>query len=141
MLRILGDDVPTVDVFVTACGEQNDIVIDTLKAACAMDYPLKKFRVICADDGKNARLKRACGELVNKYKNLLYYSRTKPTDGNHGYKAGNLNTTWKEIPGPQADFLACFDADMIPEPGFLRALLPHALVDEKVGMVTCAQVC
>ncbi|KAI1623474.1 glycosyl transferase [Exophiala viscosa] len=137
-LRVLGHKVPIVDVFVTCCGEQNDIVIDTLKAACAMDYPISKFRVICADDGKNPRLKKACGELVNKYTNLVYYSRQKPDDGNHGYKAGNLNVTWKAL-GTSAEFLACFDADMIPEPGFLRALLPHALIDDKVGMVTCAQ--
>ncbi|KIV79498.1 hypothetical protein PV11_07058 [Exophiala sideris] len=43
----------------------------------------------------------------------------KPDDGNHGYKAGDLNVTWKAL-GTPADFLACFDADMIPEPGFLR---------------------
>jgi hypothetical protein len=36
-LRIRGDEVPTVDVFITCCGEDVDVVLDTTRAAAAVD--------------------------------------------------------------------------------------------------------
>ena len=36
-LRLRGDNVPTVDVFVTCCKEDVDVVLDTTRAACAVD--------------------------------------------------------------------------------------------------------
>lgn len=36
-LRLRGEEVPTVDVFVTCCGEDVDVVLDTTRAAAAGD--------------------------------------------------------------------------------------------------------
>ncbi|KAK5270729.1 hypothetical protein LTR96_004007 [Exophiala xenobiotica] len=136
-LRLIGDNVPTVDVFIVSCGEPRDIVLDTVKAALHIDYPRDKFRVILSDDGKDEKLQRACQGISIKYPNLFYWARVKP-EKNHGYKAGNLNAAIRKFDKP-AEFKTVFDADMIPEPGCLRALVPHALIDNRVGMVTCAQ--
>lgn len=144
-LRILGDKVPTVDVIVVSCGELTDIVLDTVKAACLIDYPVDRVRVILADDMNDPDLKKQVVALRKKHRNLHYSARSKVLGAHHGYKAGNINTTMRtfvrNLPGGQSEFLAIFDADMMPEPGVLRALVPHALRDEKVGMVTVAQVC
>ncbi|KIY00286.1 uncharacterized protein Z520_03971 [Fonsecaea multimorphosa CBS 102226] len=142
-LRILGTNVPGIDVFVTCCGEPDDVVLDTVKAVCKLDWPEDKFRVVVADDGNMESLRLQIEKLQERYPNLYYHARKKPTGKNHGYKAGNLNQTMREfvidLPGGQNDFLAVFDADMMPEPQFLRALVPHALGDIKIGMVTAAQ--
>ncbi|OAP58009.1 hypothetical protein AYL99_07099 [Fonsecaea erecta] len=141
-LRILGPNVPGIDVFVVCCGEPDDVVLDTVKAVCKLDWPEDKFRVVVADDGNMESLRLQVEKLQDIHPNLYYYARKKPKD-NHGNKAGNLNQTIREfvvdLPGGQNEFLAVFDADMMPEPQFLRALVPHALRDVKIGMVTAAQ--
>ncbi|KIW45433.1 uncharacterized protein PV06_03825 [Exophiala oligosperma] len=136
-LRLLGDKVPLVDLFIVSCGEPRDIVLDTVKAALQIDYPRDRFRVILSDDGKDMKLKKACEGIKIKYHNLHYWARKKGKE-NHGYKAGNLNTAIRKLDKP-AEFKAVFDADMIPEPSVLRVLIPHILIDDRVGMVTCAQ--
>ncbi|KIW78941.1 hypothetical protein Z517_08780 [Fonsecaea pedrosoi CBS 271.37] len=142
-LRILGNNVPGVDVLVVCCGEPDDVVLDTVKAVCKLNWPHDKLRVIVADDGNMESLRIQVEKLQGRYPHLYYHARMKPSDGNHGYKAGNLNQTIREyvidLPGGHNDFIAIFDADMMPEPQFLRALIPHALKNEKIGMVTAAQ--
>ncbi|KIX02079.1 uncharacterized protein Z518_08018 [Rhinocladiella mackenziei CBS 650.93] len=141
-LRVLGDNVPGVDLFIVACGEPTDIVLDTVKAACQIDYPVESLRVIVADDGDDELLKKEANELRNKHPNLHYYARHKPYGIHHGYKSGNLNTAMRYVDtlfGGQSEFLSVLDADMIPEPYMLRALIPHALKAENIGMVTGAQ--
>lgn len=136
---------PTVDLFIVSCGEPTDIVLDTVKAACQIDYPVDRFRIIIADDGDDSKLEEEAAHLRRLHKNLYYYARPKPSGVHHGYKAGNINTTMrcfvKNLPGGESEFISLFDADMMPEPEVLRALLPHALRDPQVGMVTVAQVC
>ena len=142
-LRIFGEHVPGVDLLIVCCGEPRDIVLDTVKAACQIDYPVNKLRIILADDAHDPILRNEVLELHETHPNLHYHARIKPDEGPHGYKAGNINTTMKYVdtlPGGQHEFIGVLDADMIPEPCILRALIPHAVIDEKVGMVTTAQV-
>ena len=51
-LRLKGNRVPTVDVLITACGEDDDLILNTARAACNIDYPADRFRVIVLDDGE-----------------------------------------------------------------------------------------
>ena len=143
-LRIFGNHVPSVDVMIVCCGEPIEVILDTVNAACTLDWPARKFRVVVADDGGCPILRKAIRKLQKTYRNLHYHSRSKYTDKHHGYKAGNLNQTLKtyvaNLPGGQSEFFAVFDADMMPEPEVLRALVPHALRNGHIAMVTCAQV-
>ncbi len=139
--RILGDNVPAVDVFLPVCNEALDIIQDTVRAALAIDYPPHRFRVIVSDDGGSAQLKTWVEQFASGHPNLYYTARTK--QGHGGYKAGNLNHTirWcQSRAGGPAEFLACLDADMIPEKKWLRSVLPHIVRDLKVGMVCPTQV-
>ena len=58
-LRLIGNDVPNIDIFITCCGEDDDLILDTIRAACDVDYPQDRFRVIVLDDGKSESLKSA----------------------------------------------------------------------------------
>lgn len=143
-LRIIGDNVPSVDIIITCCGEDDDLVLDTAKAACNIDYPPTRFRVIICDDGNSGGL-RTKTELIalEQFDNLYYRSRPKYPGVPHHFKAGNLNYALeetKQLPGGAANFVAALDADMIPERDWIRALIPHMLQDRKCSMACPPQV-
>ncbi|KAK3619724.1 hypothetical protein LTR22_025880 [Elasticomyces elasticus] len=87
--RLQGDDVPTVDVLVTCCGEDIDVILDTVRAACASDYPQDRFRVFACDDGRSEEVFRSIAALQATYPNVFYASRPKPEVPD--FKSGNLN--------------------------------------------------
>lgn len=144
-LRLVGDNVPSVDVLITCCGEDDDLVLDTAKAACNIDYPRERFRVLVCDDGKSKSLQELCEKTaLTQFDNLYYRSRPKYPGVPHHFKAGNLNDALEEtarLPGGPANFFAALDADMIPMRDWLRALLPHMLQDPKCSMACPPQVC
>ncbi|KAH7192607.1 nucleotide-diphospho-sugar transferase [Fusarium flagelliforme] len=142
-LRVTGNDVPTVDAFVTCCGEDDDLVMDTVRAACDLDYPQDRFRVIILDDGKSAGLEEQCAKLSMTYPNLYYMARVKIPGQPHHFKAGNLNYGLDEVhklPGGAGQFMAALDADMIPERDWLRAIIPHLLIDPKMALACPPQL-
>ncbi len=142
--RLVGDDVPTVDVFITCCGEDTDIVLDTTRAACAVDYPTNRFRVVVLDDGKSAELSAAVDVLKQRYPNLHYTARTKIKGVPHHFKAGNLNHGLEYVHGLEGgagEHMAALDADMIPEPHWLRAIIAHLALDPKLALSCPPQVC
>lgn len=143
-LRILGDNCPSVDVVITCCGEDDDLVLDTAKAACNIDYPPSRFRVIICDDGGSESL-RALAErtAATQFDNLYYRSRPKYPGVPHHFKAGNLNYALEEtkkLPGGAANFIGALDADMIPERDWIRALIPHMLQDAKCSLACPPQL-
>lgn len=142
-LRLIGDDVPAVDVFITCCGEDDDLVLDTTRAACDLDYPQDKFRVLVLDDGKSDALEKAVRDLSETWPNVYYKRRPKFPGVPHHFKAGNLNYGLDEVhtmPGGAAPFMAALDADMIPEQSWLRAVMPHMLLDEKMALACPPQL-
>lgn len=137
--RLEGDHVPRIDVIITCCNESLDIIQDTVLGALAVDYPKDSFRIILTDDGASPAVREWAAGL--KQTNLYYTARVK--QGTGGYKAGNLNHAVgfiEALPGSPADFIAGLDADMIPEKKWLRAVIPHLLLDSKMGVATPTQV-
>ncbi|KAF6840743.1 glycosyltransferase family 2 [Colletotrichum musicola] len=142
-LRLMGEEVPTVDCLVTCCGEEDDLVLDTVRAACDIDYPRDRFRVIVCDDGKSAGLEAGIAALAMTYPNVHYLARPKYPGVPHHFKAGNLNYALDFVhtmPGGAGQFMAALDADMIPERDWLRAILPHMLIDSKVALACPPQL-
>lgn len=138
LLRLLGDDVPTVDVLICCCGEALDIVLDTVRATCALDYPASRYRIVVLDDGNSAQVKREIEALM---KPNLHYSARGVKVVVHS-KAANLNHGLeyvKTLPGGPGEYLGVVDVDMIPQPQWLRALLPHILKDNTVAMTNPPQ--
>jgi len=136
-LYLEGDNVPAVDAMITACGEDHDTILNVVRAACESDWPKDKLKVLLLDDGRSKELEEKMQHVKRKYPWAYYVTREKPEKPD--YKAGNLNnglrfsSTLSETPAP---FVAGLDVDMIVQPNWLRAMMPHLLKDPKLGM-TC----
>lgn len=129
---------PSVDILLPCCGEPLDIILNSIRAACVVDYPQPAFRVLVLDDGNSIELRQAVQKLRDTWPNLHYHTRgTKPSRKVFA-KAGNLNYALFNIQGAMnnpPDFIVGLDADFFASPNFLRATLPHLLEDDTVGLV------
>lgn len=142
-LRLYGEAAPTIDVMITTCKEDVDVVLDTVRAACNVDYPRERFRVVILDDGGDQELKKAITEMGMDYPNVHYFARVKTPGVPHHAKAGNLIAGTEfvtTLPGGAGEFIAALDADMIPEPEWLRALIGHLLLDPDMALACPPQM-
>ncbi|KAJ9611704.1 hypothetical protein H2200_004888 [Cladophialophora chaetospira] len=142
-LRLRGSAVPSVDVFVTCCKEDIDVIMDTVRAACVVDYPRDRFRVVVCDDGGDAQVKQAITNLRETYPNLIYWARIKVKGKPHHFKAGNLIAATDMVatlPEGPGEFIAALDADMIPEPEWLRTLMAHLVIDDRMSLACPPQL-
>lgn len=139
MLRLVGDQVPTVDVLIPCCGEDVDIILDTVRAACALDYPKDRYRIVVLDDGNSVHVENAIAILRKTHVNLFYTARG--VDVTAHSKGANLNhgLCFVDKLGP-SEYVAVLDIDMIPLPHFLRALLPELLDQPSLAMTTSPQL-
>lgn len=113
-------------------------------AAAAVDWPTDRFRVVVLDDGGSGELQKAVETLALVYSNVYYTARTKVKGVPHHFKAGNLNHGLHFVhglPGGAGDYIAALDADMIPEPDWLRAIIAHLVIDPKLALSCPPQVC
>lgn len=140
-LSLQGDDVPGVDVMITACGEDHDLIMNVVRAACETNWPNDRLHVILLDDGKSEELRKSMQRLQETYPWAHYTSRKAPEVPD--YKAGNLNHGLEYSAGLSIDpfpFVAGLDVDMIVQPHWLRAMMPHLLKDPGLGMACPRQV-
>ena len=141
-LHLHGTCVPRIDIFVTYCAEGIPLALDTIRATLALDYPSTSTRIIILDDSDSSTLASAIQDRfsASNNNNVYYTSRREHISGHS--KAANLNWGLKYsslLPGGPSDFLAVLDVDMIPEPYWLRSLLPHMLSHPSVGIVNPPQ--
>ncbi|AGZ41039.1 glycosyltransferase family 2 protein [Actinoplanes friuliensis] len=118
-----GGDVPSIDVFITAYGEDPALVRRTVLAARDMDLPHRTFLL---DDGDSDELARIAADAGVGY--------LRRPGGAHA-KAGNVNAGLARTDG---EFVVILDADHVPEPGFLLSILPH-FQDPEVAFVQSPQ--
>ena len=141
---LVGNPAPTIDVCVTCCGEPTDVVADTLAGAAAQDYPRDRFRILLLDDGGDAKLEEAVEVLAKRHVNgpqILYRSRKLAPGVQSYYKAGNLQYGLKETKKlGNLQYFAVLDADMIPASDWLRKVIPHLILDDKVALACPPQV-
>ncbi|GAA5868807.1 hypothetical protein JCM3774_003903 [Rhodotorula dairenensis] len=164
-MRLRGDvNLPSVDIFIVSSGQTDQTVFDCAVAAASMDYPSHRYRVLVLDPLGSAHLEReiskhaktqACPHLtyhrrdlgtLEKAESEKHIDALSTTAGVSGggadsqqAKSNSINFGMREaaslgMKGP-SEFIAVFDADVIPERNFLRAVLPHILGENKVGLV------
>ncbi|MGH7141831.1 MAG: glycosyltransferase [Minisyncoccia bacterium] len=121
---------PGVDVFITVCGEEREIVEKTARAALDMDYP--DFAVHILNDGYVAH-KENWHEMEELAHGLGINCITRQIPG--GAKAGNINHAATVTRKP---IIVIFDADYMPHRDFLRKTTPY-FVDPLVGFVQTPQ--
>jgi len=107
------------------------LVVDRLiEAVCKINYPKDKLEIQVLDDSTDETqdvLKRIVEEKKKEGFNITYYHR----DNRIGFKAGALREGLEKT---DAEFIAIFDADFIPNPEFLNKTI-HYFTDPKIGMV------
>ena len=134
----VGDcDWPSVDILIPYCGEGDEMVLNTAKAACACDYPSNLLRAIILDDSHSSELARKVEKMKNQWPNISYASRN--VDVKTHSKASNLNfgiRYLETLERSKAPYVAVLDADMIPEPAWLRCVLPHVLDNPDAGLAS-----
>jgi len=114
------EDLPWVDVYIPTYDESLEVLEKTITGAISLDYP--NFKVWLLDDGRRPWLKEYCNT-----KGVGYLTRG---DNAHA-KAGNINHALTKT---NADFVAIFDADFIPQRNFLIRTVGF-FADPSIGIV------
>jgi cellulose synthase/poly-beta-1,6-N-acetylglucosamine synthase-like glycosyltransferase len=97
----------------------------------AIDYPVAKHEIQILDDSTDETcviIDQVAASLCREGKNISVFRRKK----RQGYKAGALAEGMKVCKG---EFIAIFDSDFVPNPDFLRQMIPPLLADEKLAFV------
>jgi cellulose synthase/poly-beta-1,6-N-acetylglucosamine synthase-like glycosyltransferase len=101
-----------------------------LEAVARLDYPHERLQIQVLDDStdETRTIARArVDRLREQGLDIVYLHRTDRT----GFKAGALSRGLETASG---ELIAIFDADFVPDPGFLRRTVHH-FTDPKVGLV------
>ena len=101
-----------------------------LDAVCGLEYPRDRFEIQVLDDSTD-ETSRSVAQAVRRHA-ATGVAITHLRRGNRiGFKAGALDHGLEQARGA---FIAIFDADFVPHPGFLLDTLP-AFDHDRVGMV------
>jgi cellulose synthase (UDP-forming) len=114
------ETVPSVDIFIPTYNEALEVLEKTITGTLCLDYP--NYKVWVLDDGRRPWLRSFCEAQGVGY-------LTRP-DNLHA-KAGNINHALTKT---DADFVAIFDADFIPQRNFLIRTMGF-FIDPRVGIV------
>ena len=99
--------------------------------ACRMDYPKDRLYVQCLDDSTDQATRDVVDEGIRHWSaegiNINAIRRTN----RQGFKAGAMHEVHDDL---DAEFIAIFDADFLPEPDFLQRAIPY-FQDKNVGFV------
>lgn len=77
-LHLESGNEPAVDVLITCCGEDNDTILNVVRAACESDWPNDRLSIILLDDGQSKELEGEMKHVKAKYPWAHYSSREKP---------------------------------------------------------------
>lgn len=121
--RITADDLPPISIVIAAFNEE-DHIEETIKGCLAIDYP--EFEIVVVNDGSKDRTLRKIEPYALAGRVRLIHKSV-----NEG-KAMALNDA---IPLTRGEVLVMMDADAVPDPGLLRAIVPH-FKSPRVGAVT-----
>ncbi len=133
-LRAVPDEeLPFVSVHVPAYNEPPALLIATLDALAALDYP--RFEVLVVDNNtKDPDIWRPVQSHCAKLGERFRFFHVDPLSG---FKAGALNFALPET-APEADVVAVIDADYLVRPTWLRDLVP-AFASPEVAIVQAPQ--
>ncbi len=111
---------PFVSLHIPAYNEPPDLLIKTIKAAEAIDYP--NFEVIVID---NNTADSAVYGPVEEYCRDREHVRFVHVAPWPGYKAGACNLALRRYTDPRAEIIGLIDADDIVQPHYLRETVPY----------------
>lgn len=124
-----GDDVPFVTIQLPIFNELY-VVERLLDAMAALDYPRDKFEIQLLDDSNDETVEVAA-KKIEELKAMGIQAEHVRRPDRVGFKAGALKYGMDFAKG---DFLAIFDADFLPRPNFLRAMMSN-FTSPEIGVV------
>lgn len=101
-----------------------------IKAVCRLEYPKDLLEIQVLDDSTDDTgtiAQPVIGKMAGRGIDIVYIHRQNRI----GFKAGALKEGLKTAKG---ELVAIFDADFIPEPTFLKEVIPY-FVDPDIGML------
>jgi len=141
-MRIEGNDVPYIDIFLPCYGESLDIIRDTVLASIHQDYPADKYRVVLLDDGNSAEAKHLISKLRSEHPAARLYYAARGSEVKIHSKAANIQYGLEHVrtlEGGAAPYFGLLDIDMIPTRQWLRNTIPFLLEDKQVALAGSAQ--
>ena len=116
----------SVDVFLPVCGEDIEVIRNTLLHVCRMTW-YGRLDIYILDDGDSRQVESLAHEFGVNY--LVRNDRPLYK------KSGNMNNGLRHSSG---EFIVVFDADFAPAPDFLLETMPYFLYGN-IGIVQTAQ--
>ena len=121
-------DLPKVTVQLPLYNERY-VVARLIEAVARLDYPADRLEIQVLDDSSDDTSDIVAQTLAALPPDLRVHHIQR--GDRSGFKAGALAHGLQTATG---DYVAIFDADFVPPPGFLRQIIPH-LGDPDVGLV------
>ncbi|GAA5026632.1 glucosyltransferase [Marivirga lumbricoides] len=106
------------------------VVKDLINKVCELDYPTEKLIIQVLDDSTDDTTE-IIRKSISEWKNKGFSIELIRRQNREGYKAGALQYGLQLT---DAEFIAIFDADFLPDPQFLRKTVPQ-FKNEKIGVV------
>ncbi len=107
------------------------VVERLIDAIAAFDYPTDKLEIQLLDDSTDESFEIARKKVDFYFQKGIDIKQIRRPE-RKGFKAGALEYGLREAKG---EFVAIFDADFVPFPDFLKKIIPHFLLDDKIGVV------
>jgi len=114
---------PVVDLMIPTYDESLEVVRPTVLAALGIDWPHDKLRIHLLDDGRRPAFREFAAAV-----GVGYITR----DDHRHAKAGNLNHA---LTVTDAEFVAVFDSDHVPQRSFLQMTLGWFLRDPRLALL------
>lgn len=137
---------PSIDVLITCYRESVNVIMNTVVAAASQDYPRQQLRVFLLNNDHDQGLRQVVTMLKTcladrKKPQVIYLSRRTEAGAKSFFKAGNLRYNIdKSHRQGSSKLLAGLDADMIPGSDWLRGMVPHLLLDDRLALACPPQV-
>lgn len=120
---------PFVSIHVPAYNEPPELLIETIKAIEAMDYP--NFEIVVMENNTtDPAVWRPVEEYCRGRERITFVH----VENWPGYKAGACNLALREYTDPRAEIIGIIDADDIVKPYYLKEVVPH-FCDPDVGFI------
>jgi len=109
---------------------ERTVAVRLIHAALALEYPLDRLEIQVLDDSTDETRELVDEEVARGRARGIDIKAVRRSD-RRGFKAGALDHGQHIA---QGELFCIFDADFLPEPGFLQRMLPY-FGDPRVGMV------
>lgn len=131
--KVADEMLPMVSIHVPAYNEPPEMMIETLDALAALDYP--RFEVLVIDNNtKDPAIWEPVAAHCVKLGSRFRFFHKSPLAG---YKAGALNFAMQET-AAQAEIVAVIDSDYQVDPRWLRDLCPQ-FINPEIAIVQAPQ--